>query len=109
MNISDVELVLDWAAEEGWNPGPEDAAAFHAADPEGLLIAEVAGEPVAAISVVNHSASFAYLGLYLCRPAWRGRGIGRALWLEGLAHAGGRTVGLDGVAAQEGTMLARAS
>lgn len=97
----EVALILDWAAEEGWNPGRDDAGAFHAADPGGFFVAERAGAPVAAISVVNHSDSFAFLGLYLCRPEWRGRGVGFALWRHALAHAGSRTVGLDGVAAQQ--------
>ncbi|MCR8546458.1 GNAT family N-acetyltransferase [Salipiger sp. P9] len=97
----EVALMLDWAAEEGWNPGLEDAAAFRAADPEGFFVALRDGAPVAAISVVAHSDSFAFLGLYLCRPDWRGKGVGYALWQHALAHAGGRTVGLDGVAAQQ--------
>jgi GNAT superfamily N-acetyltransferase len=101
MTLPELEQVLTWAAAEGWNPGLDDAAAFHASDPAGFLLAEVAGAPVAAISVVNHSEDMAFLGLYLCRPDWRGQGHGWALWQAGLAHAGGRTIGLDGVAAQE--------
>lgn len=97
----EVAQMLDWAAEEGWNPGLDDAAAFHAADPEGFFLAEVDGTAAAAISVVNHSADFAFLGLYLCRPEHRGRGIGYALWQHALQHAGARTVGLDGVPAQQ--------
>jgi len=97
----ELPLILDWAAAEGWNPGRDDAAAFHAADPAGFFVAERDGRPVAAISVVNHSDAFAFLGLYLCLPAWRGRGIGHALWTQALDHAGARTIGLDGVAAQQ--------
>jgi len=97
----EVALMLDWAAAEGWNPGLEDAAAFRAADPEGFFVAELAGQVVAAISVVDHSDAVAFLGLYLCRPEFRGRGIGRTLWRHALAHAGDRAVGLDGVPAQE--------
>ena len=97
----EIAQMLDWAAAEGWNPGLDDAAAFAAADPDGFFVAEVDGAPVAAISVVNHSDSFAFLGLYLCQPAHRGRGIGYALWHHALAHASDRTVGLDGVAAQQ--------
>ena len=100
-SLDDLRQALDWAASEGWNPGLDDAAAFYAADPDGFFVAEVAGAPVAAISVVNHSDSFAFLGLYLCRPDYRGQGIGYGLWQHALAHAGDRTVGLDGVAAQE--------
>lgn len=98
---NEIALMLDWAAAEGWNPGLEDAAAFVAADPEGFFVAEVAGEVVAAISVVHHGADHAFLGLYLCRPDHRGRGIGYALWQHALDHAGDRSVGLDGVAAQQ--------
>lgn len=98
---AEVAQMLDWAAAEGWNPGLDDATAFADADPGGFFVAEQDGQPVAAISVVNHSDSFAFLGLYLCLPAFRRRGIGYALWQHALAHAGARTVGLDGVAAQQ--------
>lgn len=97
----EIELMLDWAADEGWNPGLADARAFQAADPQGFFVAEAEGQPVAAISVVNHSPQMAFLGLYLCLPDYRGRGIGYALWTQALTHAGERTVGLDGVPAQE--------
>lgn len=97
----DVTRALTWAADEGWNPGHDDASAFHAADPDGFFVATSDGVPVAAISVVNHTDDFAFLGLYLVRPAFRGQGIGLALWHHALKHAGNRTVGLDGVADQQ--------
>lgn len=101
MTLADLETVLDWAREEGWNPGLEDAPAFLAADPNGFFLAEVKGTPAAAISVVNHDAAQAFLGLYICRPAYRGQGYGFALWQEALRHAGTRSVGLDGVPDQQ--------
>lgn len=97
----DVRTMLDWAHGEGWNPGLDDAEAFLAADPAGFFVAGRDGAPVAAISVVNHSRDFAFLGLYICKPEFRGQGIGFALWKHALDHAGSRSVGLDGVAAQE--------
>ena len=97
----EVGLALDWAAAEGWNPGLADAAAFAAVDPEGFRVAEVEGAPAAVLSVVNYDARFAFLGFYIVRPELRGRGIGWKLWQAGLAHAGARTVGLDGVVAQQ--------
>lgn len=101
MTRADFDTVLDWAAAEGWNPGREDAEAFRAADPDGFLTLKLDGVPVSAISVVNHSDRFAFLGLYLCHPAHRGQGHGLAIWQAGLAHAGTRTVGLDGVPDQQ--------
>jgi GNAT superfamily N-acetyltransferase len=100
MRVSDLGTVLNWAAEEGWNPGHDDTNAFFAADPDGFFLAESDGEPIASISVVNHTEQFSFLGLYICRPAFRGRGIGLALWNHALHHAGARTIGLDGVPAQ---------
>lgn len=97
----DLAEILSWAAAEGWNPGLEDAAAFYQADPEGFFLALEDGVPVAAISVVNHNPAFAFLGLYIVRAAYRGRGIGLALWTHALEHAGTRTVGLDGVEDQQ--------
>ena len=101
MSTDDLSRALSWAAEEGWNPGFDDADAFQAADPGGFLMGWLGAEPVCCISVVRHSAAFGFLGLYLCRPDQRGRGHGWAIWQAGLALLGDRTVGLDGVVAQQ--------
>lgn len=105
-DLADLATVLDWAAAEGWNPGLGDAEAFMAADPEGFFVATEDGTPVAAISVVNHNADFAFLGLYIVLPDYRGRGIGLNLWRHALDHAGTRTVGLDGVPDQQANYAA---
>ena len=44
--------------------------------------------------------------MYIVRPAYRGRGIGYDLWQHGVAHAGARTIGLDGVPAQQANYAA---
>ncbi|WP_341365531.1 GNAT family N-acetyltransferase [Yoonia sp. BS5-3] len=102
----ELDTILDWAAAEGWNPGLDDAAAFWAADPGGFFVAVDGVRPVAAISVVNHTDHFAFLGLYIVTPNYRGRGVGYALWQHALAHAGTRTVGLDGVQEQQANYAA---
>jgi GNAT superfamily N-acetyltransferase len=101
MRPDEIELALDWAAAEGWNPGLADAGCFAAADEGGFLIGEVAGAPAATISVVNYDDRFAFLGFYIVRPDVRGRGFGKRLWQHGLEHGGARTIGLDGVLAQQ--------
>ena len=92
-----VATIVDWAATEGWNPGIGDAAAFHAADPDGFLLGSIDGEQVGAISVVSYDESYCFLGLYIVRPEWRGQGHGLAMWRAGIELAGSRTIGLDGV------------
>jgi ribosomal protein S18 acetylase RimI-like enzyme len=101
--MSEPELcaVLDWAAAEGWNPGLHDAACFYPADPGGFLAGVLDGEPVASIFAVKYGAGFGFIGGYIVRPEWRGRGYGRALWQAGMAHLAGRNVGLDGVVGQQ--------
>lgn len=94
-------LLVDWAADEGWNPGHGDAAAFHAADPQGFLGAFVAGELAAGIAAVAYGERFGFIGLYICRPDRRGRGYGKAVWNAGIARLEGRTIGLDGVPGQQ--------
>ncbi|GAB3778397.1 GNAT family N-acetyltransferase [Ramlibacter monticola] len=101
MTREEVALAIGWAAREGWNPGLHDAETFRAADPEGFFVGTLQGEPVASISVVRYEPGFAFLGLYIVRPEWRGRGLGWALWQHGMASAAGRQVGLDGVPAQQ--------
>src|SRR4051812_44287123 len=101
MRADEIALAADWAAAEGWNPGLGDAPCFATVDAAGFLIGELDGKPAATISCVNYDDSFAFLGCYIVRPDLRGRGFGWRIWQAAIAHAGARTVGLDGVVAQQ--------
>lgn len=108
LSAADLARVLDWAAAEGWNPGLDDAAFFHAADPGGFLgLDDGDGRLVSAISVVRHAPGVGFLGLYLTRPDARGRGFGRAVWAAGLARLADGAIGLDGVPAQQANYAAQ--
>jgi GNAT superfamily N-acetyltransferase len=102
MRPGEIGLAADWAAAEGWNPGLADAQCFATVDPQGFLIGEIEGKPAATISCVNYDARFAFLGFYIVRPDLRGQGHGLRIWNAAIAHSPGRTVGLDGVVAQQG-------
>ncbi|WP_228538798.1 GNAT family N-acetyltransferase [Nocardia sp. XZ_19_385] len=97
----DWAIVVEWADREGWNPGEGDATTFFTQDPDGFFLGKLDGEPATAVSVVNYGAHYAFLGFYLVRPELRGYGLGIATWTAGLAHAGTRVVGLDGVPDQQ--------
>ena len=97
----ELELVLEWARQEGWNPGLDDSLAFLEADPSGFFVGSIGEVPVGSISVVKYGDSFAFLGLYIVHPDFRGKGYGKVIWQAGIASAGDRTIGLDGVAAQQ--------
>jgi ribosomal protein S18 acetylase RimI-like enzyme len=101
MTRADVDLALEWAAVEGWNPGLHDAQSFHAADPDGFFIGVYNGEPVGCISAVAYGDALGFIGLYIVAPAFRGRGFGLRLWQAGIAYLGDRNIGLDGVVSQQ--------
>ncbi|MCK1384937.1 GNAT family N-acetyltransferase [Bradyrhizobium sp. 21] len=97
----EISIAVDWAAAEGWNPGLSDAACFAIPDGEGFFIGEIDGERVATVSCVNYDDRFAFLGFYIVRSGFRGRGYGLRIWNAAIAHAGPRVIGLDGVVAQQ--------
>ncbi len=95
-------IAVEWATNEGWNPGLADLEAFFAADPQGFLMAWKDGQPVASISVVRYGEDYGFLGFYIVHPKHRGQGFGMAIWNAGMEYLGSRTVGLDGVVDQQG-------
>jgi len=89
MRREEIDLAIEWAAREGWNPGLHDADAFHVADPQGFLIGLLDGEPVATLSAVRYGADFGFMGFYIVDPACRGKGYGLQLWNVGWGHLAG--------------------
>ncbi|MCX8996426.1 GNAT family N-acetyltransferase [Rhizobiaceae bacterium BDR2-2] len=101
MSLSEVETLVEWAGDEGWNPGFADAEAFHAADPEGFIGCFVDGRLAAAIAATAYGREFGFIGLYISHPAFRGKGYGKRVWDAGMERLSGLSVGLDGVPAQQ--------
>ncbi|GGW52543.1 GNAT family N-acetyltransferase [Streptomyces xantholiticus] len=100
-SVREIDLMRDWAEEEGWNPGDTDRLAFTAADPQGFLIGRLDGEPVGCISAVRYGTGSGFIGFYITRPEVRGQGYGIRLWRAGMERLAGRVVGLDGVVGQQ--------
>ena len=101
MSPNELRMAIEWARLEGWNPGLEDAAAFYAADPQGFLVGKINQQPVSSISAVRYGAAFAFIGLYIVEKSFRHQGYGIQLWTRALEYLKGRTIGLDGVLAQQ--------
>jgi GNAT superfamily N-acetyltransferase len=98
MSRDELAIAIDLAGGEGWNPGLHDAETFQVADPGGFFALELDGEVIGTVSVVRYGDDFAFGGLYVLRPKYRGRGIGYALQQEfTLPFAGLRNLGIDGV------------
>lgn len=97
----EVDIAIAWARAEGWNPGLSDAECFYAADRNGFLIGLIDGEPVATISAVKYGASFGFIGFYIVKPEYRGKGYGLQIWNAAMCNLNGRVIGLDGVVDQQ--------
>ena len=101
LSLPEVAELILWAKAEGWNPGIADAEPYYMADPSGFLGCFVDDRMVAGISAVASGPDFGFIGLYICHPDFRGQGYGRKVWNAGMIHLGRRTIGLDGVPAQQ--------
>lgn len=100
LDLDGIRTAVDWARLEGWNPGLWDAEAFAAADPQGFLGLYEQGELAATISIVGYDGGFGFLGFHIAKPAFRGKGLGLALWNHALERSPARRLGLDGAKAQ---------
>lgn len=96
----ELDIAIEWAAAEGWNPGLHDAEAFYAADPKAFFLGFLDDEPVASISAVDYGGTFGFVGFYIVKPQYRGRGYGIRIWYEAMDRLQAPCIGLDGVLEQ---------
>lgn len=101
MTREELDIAVSWAAAEGWNPGLYDAETFYRTDPEGFIIGLLDDEPIASISAVAYDSSFGFIGFYIVKPEYRGRGYGIQVWNAAMNYLNGRNIGLDGVLEQQ--------
>jgi hypothetical protein len=88
---------IPWMRDASWNPGLHDAETFITADPDGFLVGELDGQPIATISGVRYDDTFGFLGCYIVLEPFRRRGYGMAIHEAARRHLEGCTQGGDGV------------
>ncbi|AGW90505.1 MULTISPECIES: GNAT family N-acetyltransferase [Cupriavidus] len=106
MTRAELDQLVGWAASEGWNPGLHDAELFWATDPDAFIAADLDGELIGGGAITSYDGEFGFMGFFIVRPEFRGRGLGNELW-----HARrdrliarlrpGASIGLDGVFAMQ--------
>lgn len=106
LDLQGVSVLVSWAAEEGWNPGPYDAEAFYKTDPDGFYGYFKGDEMIGGGSLVSYNGAFGFMGFFIVKPAFRGTGLGKALWFQRRDTLlnrlqKGATIGMDGVVAMQ--------
>jgi GNAT superfamily N-acetyltransferase len=106
MSRRELDALVDWAAQEGWNPGLHDADVFWATDPDAFVAAELEEALIGGGAITSYGGEFGFMGFFIMRPEFRGLGLGNALW-----HARrerllarlrpGASIGMDGVFAMQ--------
>ncbi|WNJ18451.1 GNAT family N-acetyltransferase [Pontibacter sp. G13] len=102
LDLKGVQTLVRWAREEGWNPGPFDADIFFHTDPEGFVGIFEGDEMLGGGSVVSYGGKLGFMGLFIIKPGYRNRGIGRKLWFHRRDQLirrldKGAPIGMDGV------------
>lgn len=102
LDLSGVKTLVEWAREEGWNPGPHDAEAFYETDPDGFYGYFLKNEMIGGGSVVSYDGQFGFMGFFIVKPEYRSAGIGRQLWNQRRDYLlsrlnDGAAIGMDGV------------
>ncbi len=106
LDFEGLKTLVAWAKEEGWNPGPNDADAFWATDPDGFVGCFHNGELIGGGSIVSYKGDFGFMGFFIVKPQYRSEGIGRQLWYQRrdmlLSRLKpGAPIGMDGVLAMQ--------
>ncbi len=106
LDFAGLKTLIAWAAQEGWNPGPYDAAVFWNTDPDGFVGYFIGDQLIAGGSIVSYNGQFGFMGFFIVKPEFRSQGIGQKLWMERRNRLLGRlqadaAIGMDGVVAMQ--------
>ena len=101
MERADIATAVKWANEEGWQPGINAEAAFTLADENGLFAGILNGEMISCITAVSYNSKYGFIGMYIVKPGFRGKGYGIQTWNAGINYLADHVIGLDGVVAQQ--------
>lgn len=102
MSRPELDILVKWASDEGWNPGCYDSDIFWQTDSDGFIAAEMDGELIGGGSIVSYSGNFGFMGFFIVKPELRGQGLGTQLWfarrdkLQSRLNASA-AIGMDGV------------
>ncbi|MCP3966820.1 MAG: GNAT family N-acetyltransferase [Lentisphaerae bacterium] len=97
LSTQETKIIAGFAKQEGWNPGLNDAKAFHLADPNGFWGLFYGSKLLGTVISINYDDYFSFIGCLIVDPEFRNGRIGYLLGKHAMDYAGNRNIGLDGV------------
>jgi GNAT superfamily N-acetyltransferase len=101
-----INLLVEWARVEGWDPGVHDADIFSMTFPDSFYGYFLKDEFIGGGSLVSYDGEFGFMGFFIVKAEYRGGGIGKSLWykrrdtlLQQLNPSA--SIGMDGVLAMQ--------
>src|ERR1700704_1430193 len=79
MSVLDIAAGMRLKGIAGWNQTVEDWKRFLEASPAGCFVAEVDGTVRGTATTISYDDKFAWVGMVLVDPGYRGQGIGTQL------------------------------
>ena len=106
LNKNGLQTLIDWASNEGWNPGKNDIDVFWNTDPNGFYGFYYEDTLIAGGAIISYNNEFGFMGLFIVHKNYRNKGIGRKLWHFRRDHLIKRlhtnaSIGMDGVLAMQ--------
>jgi GNAT superfamily N-acetyltransferase len=92
MTMADVGAGMRLKDLAGWNQTSADWERFLSASPDGCFVAEAEGRVVGTLTTIVYQGRFAWIGMVLVDPEFRGRGIGTRLLNRAIEHLDGRSI-----------------
>jgi ribosomal protein S18 acetylase RimI-like enzyme len=84
MTTEDIPFAIAMTDYEKWGNIPSDFARLIAHEPEGCFVARE-GKTRTGMITTTSSSDYGFMGSLIVKPEYRGRGIGKALMMKGLA------------------------
>jgi GNAT superfamily N-acetyltransferase len=93
MTSTDIPAGMRLKDLAGWNQTPADWRCFLESSPQGCFASEVEGKVVGTAATIVYEERFAWIGMVLVDPEFRGRGIGTRLLEKTIEHLDGIGIG----------------
>jgi ribosomal protein S18 acetylase RimI-like enzyme len=92
MAKSDIPAGVRLNQTAGWNQTPADWQRFLKLSPEGCFVAELEGQVRGTVTTISFESRFAWVGMVLVDPQYRGRGVGTKLLQCAIQHLDERKI-----------------